>query len=94
MHTNFCYVPPLSPWQESIPPLARPAHIISELIELYEFLHAAFVIPGTSTLCKTDGDPPPLLKVPQPLTVNVLPAKKSPPKLVGGKQAGDARIPI
>ena len=58
--------PPLSPWQESLPPEETPAHhmllVISET--LYWFLQVARAMTGTSTLRRAAGLDPPWEVVP------------------------------
>ena len=87
-------LPPLSPWQESIPPPSTfPAHIIDEVRLLIPYFcwHSEKVIPGTSTWCRTFGADPEDESVPQPLAVKLFPARKSPPSSDVGRQARAAR---
>ena len=61
-------LPPLSPWQLSIPPAEYPAHsILSVMRLLYDFLHSCVVTIGTWASCKICGVDPPLESLPHPV---------------------------
>ena len=76
--------PPESPWQESFPESA--AQIMLAVMLPYALLHSVFVVTVTSTSCRAVGWLPPLLRVPQPVTVASTPAYVAP--VSAGRQAG------
>ena len=65
---NSFNLPPLSPWQVSIPPAENPAHSILSVILLpYDSLHSSSVTIGTWASCKICGVDPPLESLPHPV---------------------------
>lgn len=71
-----CNGPPLSPWQESWPPVSWPAHKnISGMNSCRParrnmVLHRSLLTMGTDTSCNTDGKVPPSLSRPHPVTIS------------------------
>lgn len=70
--SNTCIGPPLSPWQESLPPSGIPAHIIRSLIWNRKYCvwlwHCSFDSIGTCTSCSFMGNVP-SPNLPQPVTI-------------------------